>query len=163
MLRDQNLIPLSHQHQRALALCVRIERSLDASKVDVHAWQLEIEQHYSQDIQFHFAAEEQVLFPAACRFPELRSLVKELLQEHESLRGFFGRATRREMDRPELGQFAQLLSGHIRKEERQLFEAMQKLMTAGDLADLGRQLELSLQGASQSCILPQGGTAKGPI
>lgn len=163
MLRDKNLIPLSHQHQRALALCVRIERSLDASKVDVHAWQLEIEQHYLQDIQFHFAAEEQVLFPAACRFPELSSLVKELLQEHESLRGFFGRATRRETDRHELGAFAKLLSSHIRKEERQLFEEMQKLVSAEDMAELGKRLEQSLHGASQSCILPQGGMAKGTI
>jgi hemerythrin-like domain-containing protein len=160
MLRDQNLIPLSHQHQRALALCVRIERSLDAGKVDVHGWQLEIEQHYLQDIQFHFAAEEQVLFPAASRFPELEPLVKELLQEHASLRGFFELATRREMDRPELGEFAKLLSSHIRKEERQLFEAMQKLVSAEDMAELGKRLEQSLQGASHACILPQGGTAK---
>ena len=27
MLRDKSLIPLSHQHQRALALCVRIDRA----------------------------------------------------------------------------------------------------------------------------------------
>jgi hemerythrin-like domain-containing protein len=163
MLRDKNLIPLSHQHRRALALCVRIERSLDAGKVDLNAWQLEIEQHYSQDIQFHFAAEEQVLFPAACAFPELESLVKALLEEHESLRGFFERAASRRMDLLKIGQFAQLLSGHIRKEERQLFEAIQKLMTAEDMADLGRQLQQSLQGASQACILPQGGTAKETI
>ena len=28
MLRDRNLIPLSHQHQHALALCVRLDRGL---------------------------------------------------------------------------------------------------------------------------------------
>ena len=28
MLRDNNLIPLSHQHQHALALCVQIDRAL---------------------------------------------------------------------------------------------------------------------------------------
>ena len=62
MLRDKNLIPLSHQHQRALALCVQIERSLDAGKADLSTWQPEIELHYSQEIKLHFAAEEQVLF-----------------------------------------------------------------------------------------------------
>ena len=31
MLRDRNLIPLSHQHQHALALCVRLDRALQRS------------------------------------------------------------------------------------------------------------------------------------
>jgi hemerythrin-like domain-containing protein len=160
MLRNKNLIPLSHQHQRALALCVRIERSLDAGKVDLDAWQQEIELHYSQEIKSHFAAEEQILFPAANRFPELAPLVKELLQEHASLREFFEQAAGRKMGRPDLGEFAKLLSGHIRKEERELFEAIQKLMPAEDMAELGKRLAQSLEGASQACILPQAGMTK---
>lgn len=162
MLRNKNLIPLSHQHQRALALCVRIERSLDAGKADVNAWQQEIEQHYLQDIQFHFSAEEKVLFPAAHQFPELEPLVEELRAEHESLREFFGRATDRKMGRPDLGEFTKLLSSHIRKEERQLFEAMQKLMQPEEMANMGKRLEQSLQGANEACRLPQGGTARIP-
>jgi len=39
MLRDKNLIPLSHQHQHALALCVRIERASPISADDLEAWQ----------------------------------------------------------------------------------------------------------------------------
>ena len=160
MLRDKNLIPLSHQ--RALALCVQIERSLDAGKADLSTWQPEIELHYSQEIKLHFAAEEQVLFPAANRFPELAPLVKELLQEHASLRESFEQAAGRKMGRPELVQFAKLLSSHIRKEERQLFEGMQKLMPAEDMAEAGKRLEQSLRGASHACALPQGGKAKTP-
>ncbi len=159
MLRDKNLVPLSHQHQRALALCVRIERSLDASKADINAWQVEIEQHYLQDIQFHFAAEEQVLFPAAQKFTKLAALVNELIKEHAGLRGFFDRAAGRQMDAPELAEFAKLLSDHIRKEERQLFEAMQMLLSAEDMAKLGDRLGECLQEASKACILPQGGKA----
>lgn len=160
MLRDKNLIPLSHQHQHALSLCVRIERSLDAGSADVNAWQVEIEQHYVQEIQFHFAAEERVLFPAAQEFPELIELVSELIGEHASLRTFFDRAAHRQLDRAELGEFVKWLSGHIRKEERQLFEMMQKMMSAEDMADLGRKLEQSLQEASKACILPQAGTTR---
>jgi hemerythrin-like domain-containing protein len=163
MLRDKNLIPLSHQHRRALVLCVRIERSLDAGKVDLSAWQPEIELHYSQEIKFHFAAEEQVLFPAANRFPELAPLVKELLQEHASLREFFEQAAGRKMGQSDLGKFAKLLSSHIRKEERELFEAMQNLMPAEDMAELGKGLAQSQEGAIQACILPQGGITKQTI
>ena len=34
MLRDRNLIPLSHQYQHALALCVPIERALNIQFLD---------------------------------------------------------------------------------------------------------------------------------
>ena len=52
MLRDKNLIPLSHQHQRALALCVRIDRAQPIPAADLPAWQAEIEQHFEQEIKF---------------------------------------------------------------------------------------------------------------
>ena len=42
MLRDKNLIPLSRQHQHALALCVRIERAIQAGEIDTQAFQSEI-------------------------------------------------------------------------------------------------------------------------
>jgi hemerythrin-like domain-containing protein len=157
MLRDKSLIPLSHQHQHALALCVRLERALQPG-VDLNAWQQEIEQHFAQEIQLHFAAEEQVLFPASEQFPELDGLVEELLKEHQCLREFFEHAARRRMNGSELGEFAKLLSSHVRKEERQLFEALQKLMPAEDMKQLGEQLGQSLEGANRGCILPQNGT-----
>ncbi|MFY9562008.1 MAG: hemerythrin domain-containing protein [Terriglobales bacterium] len=160
MLRDRNLITLSHQHQHALALCVRLERALQTGSVDVPAWQQEIEQHFTQEIQFHFAAEESWLFPAARGFPELAGLVDELLAEHQQLRGYFARAGARKMNPSELAEFAKLLSGHIRKEERQLFEALQKLLPAEDMKTLGEQLKQSLESATQGCILPPRGTAR---
>ena len=39
MLRDKSLIPLSRQHQHALALCVRIERASPIANSDLKAWQ----------------------------------------------------------------------------------------------------------------------------
>src|SRR6266568_3315215 len=79
MLRDKNLIPLSRQHQHALALCVRIDRAIQAGEVDLQAWQVEIHQSFQQEIQFHFLAEEKELFPAAKRFPEFCGLVEGLV------------------------------------------------------------------------------------
>ncbi|HEX9110815.1 MAG TPA: hemerythrin domain-containing protein [Terriglobales bacterium] len=155
MLRDPSLIPLSRQHQHALALCVRIDRALQKDVVDLDAWQLEVEQQYEQEIGFHFAAEENVLFPAARRFPELVSVVEELSEEHVRLRERFARAKERTLDRAELGAFTKLLSGHIRKEERQLFEAMQKLVEADELRRMGAALEKELAVGHQTCILPK--------
>jgi hemerythrin-like domain-containing protein len=86
MLRDKNLIPLSHQHQRALALCVRIERASPIPDADLVAWQAEVAQLFQNEISVHFDAEERVLFPAARRFEELVPLVEELVNEHHELR-----------------------------------------------------------------------------
>ena len=151
MLRDPSLIQLSRQHHNALALCVRLERALQAATVDLGAWQLEVHQHYANEVQFHFAAEEKVLFPAAQRFPELAALVEELSAEHERLRNYFLNAEQGTMNHGELEMFAKLLSVHIRKEERQLFESMQKRMRQEELKSLGAELARALEDAVQVC------------
>lgn len=154
MLRDKSLIPLSRQHQHALALCVRIDRAQPIRAADLPRWQAEIEQHFAQEIEVHFAAEEKILFPAARQFPELDPLVEELIADHASLRESFSEAQTRSMSAQALPAFAQKLFAHIRKEERQLFEQLQVLMSAEDLAQLGKQLEQALEQAQQSCALP---------
>jgi iron-sulfur cluster repair protein YtfE (RIC family) len=162
MLRDKSLIPLSHQHQRALALCVRIDRAQPIPGPDLSAWQAEIEQLVEQEIEIHFRAEERVLFPAACQFPELLPLAEELIADHVSLRESFSQAKARGMSGEGLSSFAQRLSAHIRKEERQLFERLQQLMNAKDLAALGIHLEEALKDATQSCILTNQATQLRP-
>lgn len=158
MLRNKSLIPLSHQHQRALALCVRIDRAQPIRATDLESWQAEIEQLFEQEIEIHLAAEEQVLFPKASRFAELIPLVDELIADHASLRKSFGKAKAQAMSTESLPIFAGQLSAHIRKEERQLFEGLQQLMSEEDLAALGIQLENALKGAAQSCIVPNEAT-----
>ncbi len=154
MLRDKNLIPLSHQHQHALALCVRIDRAQPIPEKDLHAWQTEIEQHFEQEIKVHFAAEEAEVFPAARKFSELSPLVEDLLADHACLRESFAHAQARRMTVTTLPAFAQRLSNHIRKEERQLFKRLQELMTQQELGVLGKRLETALTEAHQTCLLP---------
>jgi hemerythrin-like domain-containing protein len=162
MLRDKSLIPLSHQHQRALALCVRIDRAQPIPGADLDAWQSEIEQHFEQEIKIHFSAEEQVLFPAARQLPQLIPLVEELIADHATLRKSFSQAKARTISSETLPAFAQHLSTHIRKEERQLFEQLQELMRPEELTELGVQLEAALKDAAQSCILPSLATKLSP-
>jgi hemerythrin-like domain-containing protein len=148
MLRDRNLIPLSHQHQHALALFVQIDRSLQADTADLEALQGQIRTMFNLEIRWHFAAEEEALFPEAAAFPELKPLVNQLLAEHVSLRDYFGRAERHELDAATLREFAQLLSAHIRREERELFEACQRLFSAEKLATIGAALDAVLHRTS---------------
>jgi hemerythrin-like domain-containing protein len=158
MLRNRNLIPLSRQHQRALAMCVRIDRAQPIPDADLQAWQAEIELHFEPEIRVHFAAEECELFPVAREFPGLSRLADELAAEHASLRESFSQARARRMSAKTLPAFAQQLSAHIRKEERQLFERLQQLMSTEELATLGTRLEAALKGAEQSCSLPNEAT-----
>jgi len=162
MLRDKNLVPLSHQHQHALALCVRLDRALQAGEVDPAAWQAEIEQTFEQEIRIHFAAEEREVFPVALRFDELKPLIEELLAEHVALRAVFAAATSRALDAAGLQGYVEGLATHIRKEERQLFEQLQGLMTPLELAELGEALQRALADASQACILPSEATRLRP-
>jgi hemerythrin-like domain-containing protein len=154
MLRDKSLIPLSRQHQHALALCVRIDRASPVSDPDLATWQEEIAQQFAQEIRFHFTAEERVLFPAARTFEELSALTDELQAEHALLRKSFSEAEARSMTAPGLSAFVARLAAHIRKEERQLFERMQALLKPDELAALGLQLEDALKEAVQSCRVP---------
>ena len=157
MLRDKSLIPLSHQHQHALALCVRLARALAKAHADLAAWQEEIAGIWESEIRFHFEAEEQVLFPAAEQYAFLRALVKQLVAEHGTLRDFFLRAQAGQMDAADLRTFGETLSQHIRTEERQLFEECQRQMPPDEMARTGTAMDeyfakSGMPGAS--CALP---------
>ena len=162
MLRDKNLIPLSHQHQHALALCVRIDRASPIRENDLSVWQTEISQIFQSEISIHFSAEERLVFPVARGFKELLPLVDELLTDHAALRGNFARAQSANMSAADLSAFAQTLSAHIRKEERNLFERLQQLLTKEQLATLGMELDLALKDAEQACIVPSEATRLRP-
>lgn len=154
MLRDKNLIPLSHQHQHALALCVRIERASPIPESDLAAWQAEIAQIFRGEIRVHFAAEEQVLFPAARKFDELIPLVENLLSDHTWLRAQFALTASAVMTPEAIQALAARLSAHIRKEERQLFEQLQERMSLEEMTIIGRKLDEALKDSDQACILP---------
>jgi len=162
VLRDKNLIPLSHQHQRALALCVRLDRALQAGEVDTEPWQAEIQQIVEQEIIIHLAAEEKEVFPAAKGDPELEAIVKELIDEHGILRALFARVVHRTLDSAGLRALVATLSQHIRKEERQLFEGLQKRLSPEQMTALGKGLAQALADASNACILPNEATRLRP-
>jgi iron-sulfur cluster repair protein YtfE (RIC family) len=162
MLRDKNLIPLSHQHQRALALCVRIDRAAPIAETDLDAWQIEITQLCQQEILIHFAAEEAILFPVANGFPGLAPLISDLINDHAALRENFSQAEARSLKAADLSAFAHQMSTHIRKEERQLFERMQQLLGPEDLKKLGTQLAEALKESAQTCAIPSGVTKLRP-
>jgi len=160
MLRDKNLIPLSHQHQHALALCVRLDRALKSGPAEIGAWQEEMAQAFQDEIRYHFEAEERILFPAAKKHPGLGPLIRQLLGEHAALRKFFAAAREKALDSACLRTFTDTLANHVRTEERELFEQCQQVMSAEELGRIGAAMlqyfaHSGMPGAT--CSLPPSG------
>ena len=145
MLRNRNLFPLSHQHQHGLALCVRVRSGLrehDLDEPTLARFRRELKEFYSSEGGAHLAAEEELIFPAADRSEDLRPLTARLRSEHAELRNHFARAD--SAAREEMLATAELLTKHIRTEENELFERMQQLMSADELAAIGAALERTI-------------------
>ena len=141
MLRDASLIPLSHDHHHALALCVLTNRSLaaDPSSGNVAQQAALIVREFDSDLRRHFDVEERILFPALSAFESVNTLIAELLMEHRQLTGCV-ESLRLLADRAVIDEFCRVLQQHVRKEESRLFESAQQLLSRDQLRDLGTKL-----------------------
>ena len=99
---------------------------------------------FTHTLRWHFEVEEAHLFPTVlAHLPGEADLVAQLLDEHDAIRTWV-----RELERdptttltvrlPALGR---LLEAHVRREERVLFETMQREMQPADLVTLGTRLK----------------------
>jgi len=140
MLRDPSLIPLSHQHHNGLALCVLTGRGLeqDSSEASVAKLAQRIIDRFEIELVNHFEVEERILFPA-CEGP----LVSELIEEHRKMERLVGEL-RTAPTAGRLREFIELLRQHIRREENELFEQIQKRLPRQTLDDLGTKIDKSV-------------------
>jgi hemerythrin-like domain-containing protein len=137
MLRDPSLIPLSHQHHNGLALCVLTERSLgqDASPANVEKLARKAIDRYELELTNHFEIEEHILFPAI-----ESALIPDLIADHRRLEALIG-SLRAQPSAALLREFAALLRSHIRREENELFEEIQRRLPRILLDSLGKEID----------------------
>jgi iron-sulfur cluster repair protein YtfE (RIC family) len=138
MKRDPSLIPLSHQHHNGLALCVLTRRELaaDHSPANLARLAKRIADRFELELVNHFAIEEEVLFPACGPMP----LVTELIAEHRRLEDMV--AHLRVAPSPSgLEEFCALLTSHIRREENDLFEQIQRELPREALDRAGTEID----------------------
>ena len=138
MLRDPSLIPLSHQHHNGLALCVMTRRSLAASSSSANVAKLARRaiERYELELANHFEIEEQVLFPACAEMP----LTALLIADHRMLESLIARL-RAAPAAVLLEEFCALLSTHIRREENELFEEIQRTLPREALDQAGAEID----------------------
>jgi hemerythrin-like domain-containing protein len=138
MLRDPSLIPLSQQHHNGLALCVLTRRSLaeDASPANAAKLARRVIDRYELELVNHFEIEEQVLFPACGPMP----IIGELLADHRSVEALVAQL-RTVPSAALLEQFCELLTRHIRREENELFEQIQRALPREVLDRAGGEID----------------------
>jgi hemerythrin-like domain-containing protein len=91
---------------------------------------------YELELVNHFEIEEQVLFPACGPIP----LIAELIADHRALESLVQNLR----DSPTaalLESFCDLLAAHIRREESQLFEEIQRALPREVLDRLGAEID----------------------
>jgi hemerythrin-like domain-containing protein len=137
MLRDPSLIPLSHQHHNGLALCVLTERSLrdDPSPPNVEKLARKAIDRYELELTNHFDLEERILFPAI-----ESPLVPGLIADHRRIEALIG-SLRAAPSAGLLLEFTDLLRAHIRREENELFEDIQRRLPRETLDSLGKEID----------------------
>lgn len=142
MLRDPSLVPLSHQHHNGLALCVLTRRSVaaDSSPGNVARLARRVIDRYELELVNHFEIEEQVLFPACEPMPGLGEMIGELVGEHRAIEALVTQL--RGVPSPALLlHFCELLSKHIRREENELFEQIQRALPREVLDRTGCEID----------------------
>ena len=125
--RDPHLKAVSHDHHHGLLLCWKIREGFKRN-IDVERIKQYTDWFWTAHLVDHFTIEEQYIFPILGNDDEL---VKKALTEHRRLKRLFSDDT--EVWRS-LNLIEEELDRHIRFEERILFNEVQKVATAEQLA-----------------------------
>jgi len=133
MQRHFALRDLSRDHHLGLVLARKAHQAASGSIHDRrYAWE-SLANRFQAELEPHFRREEEALLPAMQRAGE-SLLVERTLLEHAGLRKLVA-----ENRFENLARFAELLTAHIRFEEKELFERAQRVLDPGQLAGLVNQ------------------------
>jgi len=152
--RHEALVPLSHDHQKALALAFRLHHPAPPGPVTPTTPASTPASRREETLSFfrdhllpHFVIEEEVLFPVLrVAYPPRTAesaLIGVLLVEHGrmiELRDAIAAASTDEDIACALTEFADLLEGHVRREERELFARFPGALEPDAIAGLHREI-----------------------
>ena len=142
MKRHPALVPLSDDHHHELVQARRLLRAADGGPTErLEAASAYAGSFFTETIE-HFRREEELLFPVYLRHAGAdTALVERVLREHMELHGL-ARTLRAgvaadDVPAETLRDLGTLLCDHVHLEERELFEAIQRVVPAEELDRLG--------------------------
>lgn len=126
MKRHEKLQDLSREHYSALKLALSAKRAaISGHPTQIGEAGTACARAFATDLEPHFLAEETTWLPALRQAGE-QDLVTRTEREHAELRQL---ATRlHQADAKVLLAFAESLTAHVRFEERELFQAIERLL-----------------------------------
>ncbi len=128
--RHKSLAPLSREHHSGLILAQLIKKGApdykNLPKTTSEKVKYTIE-FYKSELVEHFASEEEILYPAVKnKSKEIDELFIEIISEHKKIKQLVVQLESGENKSDILNELGVLLELHIRKEERILFEEIEK-------------------------------------
>ncbi|WP_188207563.1 hemerythrin domain-containing protein [Alkalibacillus aidingensis] len=130
MKRHESLYPLSHHHHHALVMAVDMSKvGTDESKKSYRDFLRDLIEFWEKDGDDHFMDEERKLIPLYLAYGEEvdDELVKTILHQHAEIRGLVHKLRNTtESLTEDMQRLGNLLSEHVRLEERQLFPKIEE-------------------------------------
>lgn len=140
MKRHQSLLSFSRQHHTVLLLAQVLKKDAPPYKGMPQNVSDKVEflkAKYCQDIEKHFHAEENILFPFLTgKNTLIDELIADLVSEHKKLAENIGQLDTHHDSEKLLDETGCLLERHIRKEERVLFQKIQEVLSDEELNEL---------------------------
>jgi len=143
-MRHKSIINLSRDHHHGLRLAQLIKKNAPVYKNLPNTTQGKIEytlNAYKAELLPHFKKEEDILFPfVEARDDNLKELVNQLKEEHKKISVMVSEIASSDSAEKILNGMGNLLTEHIRKEERKLFEQIQNTFMDEELEKLDNLL-----------------------
>lgn len=108
------------EHQENMALCLHIRKGF-LKRISPERIKRYVDWYWQAQLMPHFDSEERLIFPI---LGKRNALIRKALSDHRKLRRLFQTNTDLEKN---LNRIEEQLEAHIRFEERELFEALEKL------------------------------------
>ncbi|MBK7630865.1 MAG: hemerythrin domain-containing protein [Ignavibacteriales bacterium] len=145
MKRHPALIPLSQDHHQGLLLAQLIKKdapNYNGLPKDLIGKMNYAQEVYTDDLVQHFKDEEELVFPfLKGKNEEVDKLISEILNEHILLKQKILALDKNSDLINQLDEIGNLLEGHIRKEERILFEKAQLLLNEEELKMIEKKFD----------------------
>ena len=143
MKRHEALTTLSREHHQALILAQLLKKDAPVYKglpVTVEEKTSYATAFFETDLKLHFEKEEMAFALVKTINRNMGNLVKELIAEHHNLTAMFYSLAKTANPVDAMNTLGELLSSHIRKEERVLFPLLEQCCTGVLLTQIGQLL-----------------------
>lgn len=142
MKRHESLIPFSKHHHQALILAQILQKNSPKYQNIPNDVLGKREYFLSQHLNlliYHFESEENILFQFIKKHTDkLNELIDVIISEHSQMNSLFKLIEAKENLEDSEDQLGKMLILHVRKEERILFEEIQKLLDNNLLNELNK-------------------------